>query len=50
MHMVFIRHDTRIEFVSSEFKGTQIIKNNWEETIEQIKDMYLPTSWEVIDG
>lgn len=48
--MVFIRHDKRIEFVSSKFKGSQTIKNNWQETIEYIKNIYHPTSWEIISG
>ena len=50
MHMVFIKHEKRIEFVSNDFKGSQIIKNDWEETIEILKDIYRPVSWEVIES
>lgn len=50
MHMVFIKHKGRIQFVSNKFKGTQTIQISWEKTIENLKDMYRPNSWEILEG
>lgn len=50
MHMVFVKYEKRVEFRGEKHRGSQPIESTAEETIEFLKDVFNPESWEIIEA
>jgi hypothetical protein len=49
--MVFLKFKNRIQFTTSNrHSGSQPIENTAEETIEYLKEVYRPDTWEIIEA